>query len=841
MSQVSVVAHRRRLGAALVAGLLCSTVGIVASAAPAGAVSLFVIDLVPLEPVIAGASADVALRVTNNGADVSQDGSVDFTFPAGVTPVAAFGACGGLPALSCSLGPFGQLLVGETAEIRVRVEIDADFVVDHGGGAGSAEGAIQVQINYTGGAQSGQQELIVGERSDLRVRKYASQPVAYPGDIVTYQIDVDNLGPSTARVVTMQDTLMGAVSEADGKVTVQSCAFSVSQGGGAITQFTCATGPVVTSQFGSELGTFSTSLLEPMRLIDNPDPGLADTVGGRMRASFRLTANDTVWLDNEVRVMSETPDPDTSNNMANTALSFQAAADLSVTKTVAAPTAEAGDLVSYTITATNNGQSDATNVVVKDLLPANLQYVSATTPGGVCLSGTPGDIDDPVVCYLGGIVKPISAVAQSEVITLTARVKGDQSPGTMIANRAMVSSSTPDLNNANDAAEAVVEVVAAPVVPPVVPPADPDLFNPLTPTRQFDTRNGTGGVPIGKVAAGMPLAIQVAGVNGVPLTATAVSLNVTVVAPEGDGWMSVYPCASPPVASSNLNFVSQQTVPNAVIAPLDAAGKVCFVSSVPAHVVSDVSGWFAAGAGITTLTPLRAFDTRNGTGGVAVGKRAAGSVLTVKVTGVNGVPASGVGAVALNVTVTGPDSDGFVTVFPCGEPPTASNLNFSAGQTVPNLVIAPVSPQGTVCFATSATTHLLADVSAWFAAGSDHHALNPVRVFDTRDGLGGVPAQRLRAGEILEFDIAGRFGVPASGAGSVVLNVTAAGALDPGYITVFPCGDRPLSSNLNFSAGQTVPNAVIAPLSTDGSVCFYAPASTHLLVDLSGWFSGASV
>jgi hypothetical protein len=133
-----------------------------------------------------------------------------------------------------------------------------------------------------------------------------------------------------------------------------------------------------------------------------------------------------------------------------------------------------------------------------------------------------------------------------------------------------------------------------------------------------------------------------------------------------------------------------------------------------------VNGWFAASAGFASLSPVRVFDTRPEApaGVVVVPKMAvsAGGVLKVKVTGVAGVPSSGVGAVSLNVTVTQPAGPGFVTVYPCGDRPLASNVNFVAGQTVPNAVIAPVSAQGEVCFYSMATTHLLADVNGWFAA-----------------------------------------------------------------------------------------------------------------------------
>jgi hypothetical protein len=94
----------------------------------------------------------------------------------------------------------------------------------------------------------------------------------------------------------------------------------------------------------------------------------------------------------------------------------------------------------------------------------------------------------------------------------------------------------------------------------------------------------------------------------------------------------------------------------------------------------------------------------------------------------------------------------------------------------------------------------------------------------------------LNAGEIVQFHIAGQGGVPASGVGAVALNVTAVDAQGWGYVTVYPCGPMPVASNVNYVAGQTVPNAVIAPLSPSGDVCFYTYGPIHLLVDVSAWF-----
>ena len=81
---------------------------------------------------------------------------------------------------------------------------------------------------------------------------------------------------------------------------------------------------------------------------------------------------------------------------------------------------------------------------------------------------------------------------------------------------------------------------------------------------------------------------------------------------------------------------------------------------------------------------------------------------------------------------------------------------------------------------------------------------------------------------------------PTTGIGAVALNVTVTDTENPtiggGYVTVYPCGTRPDASNLNFTTGQTIPNAVIAPVSATGDICFYVYGTAHLLADVSGYF-----
>lgn len=75
----------------------------------------------------------------------------------------------------------------------------------------------------------------------------------------------------------------------------------------------------------------------------------------------------------------------------------------------------------------------------------------------------------------------------------------------------------------------------------------------------------------------------------------------------------------------------------------------------------------------------------------------------------------------LNVTVTQPGQGGYLTVYAGGAArPTASNLNFVAGQTVPNLVVAPIGGDGTVALfnGSASTVQLIADAAGYYLAGS---------------------------------------------------------------------------------------------------------------------------
>ncbi len=255
------------------------------------------------------------------------------------------------------------------------------------------------------------------------------------------------------------------------------------------------------------------------------------------------------------------------------------------------------------------------------------------------------------------------------------------------------------------------------------------------------------------------------------------------------------------------------------------------------------------GATYKPLSPARILDTRNGTGaGGATTPVGEGATINLKVAGVGGVPATGVAAIALNVTATGANGPGsYLTVFPTGSTrPLASNLNFNPGLSIPNMVIARVGPDGHVSIYNNlGSVHVVADVQGYYStsqtAESSYVPVNPLRILDTRTGT-GVAQAKVPAGGSIDLKVTELGGVPATGATAVVLNMTTTEATGPeSFLTVWPAGQtRPTVSNLNFTSGPASTNAVVVQVGDGGKISIYNNlGSTDVVADLNGWFSAS--
>ncbi|MFB6520318.1 hypothetical protein [Streptomyces sp. NPDC056401] len=242
-------------------------------------------------------------------------------------------------------------------------------------------------------------------------------------------------------------------------------------------------------------------------------------------------------------------------------------------------------------------------------------------------------------------------------------------------------------------------------------------FTPITPSRFLDTRDGTGAKKQ-RVGTGGVVTLQVAGVKGVPATGvTAVVMNVTAVQPTEAGHVTVYPNGQPVPGVSNLNFTPGQIVPNLVVVPV-VNGKVDLRNnSGSVDLIADVTGYYSAtGSTFSSGSPVRLLDTRDGTG-ARPGPVGSAGLVSLQVAGVEGVPAQGVTAVVLNVTVTNPTSDSHLIVHPHGAArPNVSNLNFTAGKTVSNLVVVPVVDGRVTFFNNSGSVDVIADLNGYFTS-----------------------------------------------------------------------------------------------------------------------------
>ena len=272
----------------------------------------------------------------------------------------------------------------------------------------------------------------------------------------------------------------------------------------------------------------------------------------------------------------------------------------------------------------------------------------------------------------------------------------------------------------------------------------------------------------------------------------------------------------------------------------------------------DVTGYIVGGTATAAgmfapVTPLRVADSR-------IGQQIPGAVpalgtVEVQITDRAGVPADAAAAV-LTVTAVNPTASGFVTVWPSGVGQTStSNLNFVAGQNIPNAAIVRLGTGGRILLynGSAGSVHLLVDVSGYLRGGTPSLAgavvaVTPTRIADSRIPL-KLPGALTGLGSA-QLQISGQGPVPATGVAAVVLNVTAVTPTNAGFLTVWPSGiPRTDTSNLNFQAGQTIASTVVVPVGSIDAVGAAGKISifngsggpVQIVVDVTGYilFGGA--
>ncbi len=269
-------------------------------------------------------------------------------------------------------------------------------------------------------------------------------------------------------------------------------------------------------------------------------------------------------------------------------------------------------------------------------------------------------------------------------------------------------------------------------------------FNPISPSRIADTRPAPDntGVPVLKIDAGGTLDVPVVGRPGLPTAAEctadpnrcvgSIAANLTVVNNPASGWLAVYPAGTTWPGTSNLNFAANQPLAELSMIKVATAGgytgKITIKngSSLPVDVIVDVFGWSgttdnqAANVLIPLAAPQRAYDTRtpgvNGGCTPSCGPLAAGTVRQVNLAGFGGVPASGIAAVSVTLTVASPSGSGLLIAYPADIPtPATSNLNFQTGTSIANSAIVKTDVNGSIkIMVANAATDVIVDINGYY-------------------------------------------------------------------------------------------------------------------------------
>ena len=369
-------------------------------------------------------------------------------------------------------------------------------------------------------------------------------------------------------------------------------------------------------------------------------------------------------------------------------------------------------------------------------------------------------------------------------------------------------------------------------------------FVAVPPCRVADTRNAPGQFGGPTMGAGtqrdFPVPLSAC---SIPNTATAYSLNVTVVPRGYLDYLTIWPTGQSQPNISLLNSWDGRNKANAAIVPAGANGAISVYVTNKTDVLLDIDGYFTPATASTLalfpLTPCRVADTRWSQaplGGPALLPNQQ-RIFPVLASLCN-IPDSALGY-SLNFTVIPKTTLGYLTVWPTGESqmPGVSTLNAPTGTIVANAALVPAGTRGAISVFVTDATNLVIDIDGYFApanSGPDAlslYTLAPCRVLDTR-GAGGAFSGTLPVGVLGS-------GCSVPSAQAYVFNATVIpkGGMPLGYLTLWPDAEgQPGVSTLNAVDGAVTSNMAIVP-TLNGDVDAFAFSSTQLVLDIFSYFA----
>jgi uncharacterized repeat protein (TIGR01451 family) len=385
------------------------------------------------DPVVAGTDLTYDITLNNLGPNDAVNASLTDTTPANTTfrsfaqtSGPAFScsvpAVGGTGTVSCTISTFGA---GATATFRLVVRVNAS--TPNGTTLSNTATATSDTFDPVPGNNSATATTSVITRADLSVTKSGAPDPVNAGGNITYTINVANAGPSDAQNVSLSDATPANTTFVSTTQTAGPAFACTSPALGGTGTVTCT------------IATFAAGASASFSVVVNVNANTPD----------RTTISNTATMS------SGTTDSVPGNNSATATTTVNAGADLSVVKTGDAQTG-AGFPITYTITITNSGPSDAASVVLSDPIPADTTFVSFTQNTGptfTCSTPSVGGTGT-VSCSIASLV--LSATA---TFTLVVNVNATVLEGTTITNTASVSSTTSDPNLANNSSTVTTLIV----------------------------------------------------------------------------------------------------------------------------------------------------------------------------------------------------------------------------------------------------------------------------------------------------------------------------------------------------------------------------------------------
>lgn len=379
------------------------------TATPVGpAADLAVTKTLDTGPLVAGEPVSFTITARNNGPQTGAGVTVTETLPEGLTDVTVSGAScvTQASAITCSLP---DLAVGESTILTVTGT--ASPSLDPGAALTNSAAVAGARTDPDPRNNTAVASGTISTLADVSITKSFAPGAPVAGENVTYTLTARNDGPSDARDVVLTDPLDPQTTYVSATVDGEPCTFD------------------------------GTTVLCPVGTLA---PGATATA--TVTVTLAPAANAVV--QNTAVVTTTTSDRDPSDNADSIGFRPVVEADVAVVKTASQPAVEAGDPISFTLTVSNVGPSNATDVVLTDALPAGFLHTGTDAPSGVACA-----TDGPAIrCVWDAL-----AAGATQSVTVHATVAADAPAGT-VTNTASVAAPAEDTDTSNNSDSADVEV-----------------------------------------------------------------------------------------------------------------------------------------------------------------------------------------------------------------------------------------------------------------------------------------------------------------------------------------------------------------------------------------------